>query len=88
MLIYFVKKGLYCSYYEGVFWIFMVRSIRFERGKWKELYVLYIVVFNGKIIIVIRCVINGWLIYIDSIFVYCNIFLLYLINFIFVLIYF
>lgn len=66
----------------------MVRSTRLERGKRKELYVLYTVVFNGKTITVTRCVINGWLIYIDSIFVYRNTSLLHSINFILVLIYF
>lgn len=66
----------------------MVRSTRLERGKRKELYVLYTVVFNGKTITVTRRVINGWLIYIDSIFVYRNTSLLHSINFILVLIYF
>lgn len=66
----------------------MVRSTRLERGKRKELYVLYTVVFNGKTITVTRCVINGRLIYIDSIFVYRNTSLLHSINFILVLIYF
>lgn len=66
----------------------MVRSTRLERGKRKEFYVLYTVVFNGKTITVTRRVINGWLIYIDSIFVYRKTSLLHSVNFILVLIYF